>query len=57
MNTIILLMQYPEDLFGRNVDLISLIFISLLIETPVKAESILCMEGDVVCVLISCVQR
>ena len=43
MNTIIPLMHY---LFGRQVDLVSLNFISPLIETQVKADAILCNAGE-----------
>ena len=42
MNTIIPLMHYLEDLFGRRVDLVSLNYISPLIEEYVKADAILC---------------
>ena len=46
MNTIIPLMHYLENLFGRQVDLVSLNFISPLIETQVKADAILCTVGE-----------
>ena len=47
MNTIIPLMQYLEELFDRRVDMVSLNFISPLIETQVKADAILCTAGEV----------
>ena len=46
MNTIIPLMHYLENIFGRQVDLVSLNFISPLIETQVKADAILCNAGE-----------
>ncbi len=46
MNTIIPLMQYLEELFDRRVDMVSLDFISPLIETQVKADAILCTAGE-----------
>jgi predicted nucleotidyltransferase len=46
MNTIIPLMHYLENLFGRQVDLVSLNFVSPLIETQVKADAILCNAGE-----------
>lgn len=46
MNTIIPLMHYLEDLFGRKVDLVSLNYISPLIEEQVKADAILCGAGE-----------
>lgn len=46
MNTIIPLMHYLEGLFGRRVDLVSLQYISPLIEEYVQADAILCGSNE-----------